>query len=486
MLTLRKTINNDEWRRINFRNVDHLLAVEFLHNLYNRHQPRINSIRFRNTKTVWRNKQVNSYAPQDEWERMVKWLGEKYYSVDPILIREIQHLLVPDRSFIEELKKKINKTNIKTTSLKQLGLFLIDVQDVVLGEIYRVNIVQLEYSLNHILSKLLAEHEPNNAKRSELLSQIIIPDVPTESQLEELAFSKIVTLGKKRHIKNPKKDKKVMDLIQQHYVKYAYMHCGYGELPPVISVYIEKYVHLYHSESDMTKEEILDNISKSHAKAKKILKSLKDPKLNVLVPLMSKIGVFRDLNKAYMGQTVRYRLLLLDEIARRKLDTRDNLNYYLLSELLDLLDQNIILDQEIILAREQKGITLSREEYLENKFLKIRNTSDDTKKVSMLSGVCASPGNITGICKIIYSTKDIVKINKGDIMVAIGTDFDVLEAMHLSAGIITEEGGLLSHASVVSREINKPCCIGVANATQILKDNMQVNLDSANGVITIL
>ena len=71
-------------------------------------------------------------------------------------------------------------------------------------------------------------------------------------------------------------------------------------------------------------------------------------------------------------------------------------------------------------------------------------------------------------------------------MVAIGTDFDLMDAIHRSAGIITEEGGLLSHASVVSREMKKPCIIGVNNATGIIKDVDKIILDSKKGIITIL
>jgi phosphohistidine swiveling domain-containing protein len=73
----------------------------------------------------------------------------------------------------------------------------------------------------------------------------------------------------------------------------------------------------------------------------------------------------------------------------------------------------------------------------------------------------------------------------GDIMVAIGTDFDLIEIMNMSGGIITEEGGLLSHASVVSRELNKPCLIGVSNATKEFKDGDFVTLNATDGTITL-
>lgn len=110
----------------------------------------------------------------------------------------------------------------------------------------------------------------------------------------------------------------------------------------------------------------------------------------------------------------------------------------------------------------------------------------DTKKVYQelyddgnfnLKGVCASLGNKLGIVKIIKSSKDINKMKKGEIMVAHGTDFDLISIMQMAGGIIIKEGGILSHASVISREFGIPCIIGVNNATKLLKDNMIGELD---------
>lgn len=58
--------------------------------------------------------------------------------------------------------------------------------------------------------------------------------------------------------------------------------------------------------------------------------------------------------------------------------------------------------------------------------------------------------------------------------------------MNLSGEIITEEGSLLSHASVVSRELKKPCLIGVPSATKKLHDGDRLELDATSGKITIL
>ena len=63
-------------------------------------------------------------------------------------------------------------------------------------------------------------------------------------------------------------------------------------------------------------------------------------------------------------------------------------------------------------------------------------------------------------------------------------DFIVL--MQKSGAIVTDIGGLLCHAAIVSRELQKPCVIGTKFATQLLKDDMQVEVDADKGVVRII
>jgi phosphohistidine swiveling domain-containing protein len=118
--------------------------------------------------------------------------------------------------------------------------------------------------------------------------------------------------------------------------------------------------------------------------------------------------------------------------------------------------------------------------------LYLPNKIDKKEDITKLKGRCACSGYVEGVAKVVYTKADGLKVEEGDIMVAIGTDFDLMDAIHRSAGVITEEGGLLSHASVVCREMKKPCIIGVNNATSIIKDGDKIILDSKKGIITII
>jgi pyruvate,water dikinase len=73
--------------------------------------------------------------------------------------------------------------------------------------------------------------------------------------------------------------------------------------------------------------------------------------------------------------------------------------------------------------------------------------------------------------------------NYGDILVTIMTSPDFVVVMKKAAAIITDEGGLTSHAAIISRELEKPCIVGTRSASRILKDGDLVEVDANLGVV---
>jgi phosphohistidine swiveling domain-containing protein len=103
-----------------------------------------------------------------------------------------------------------------------------------------------------------------------------------------------------------------------------------------------------------------------------------------------------------------------------------------------------------------------------------------------IKGSIANKGKVEGIVKLVFSSRDLGKVNDGDIIVSPMTTVDMMPAIKKCAGIITDEGGIICHAAIVSRELNKPCIVATKAATNILKDNDRVELNADEGVITIL
>ncbi|WP_209122076.1 pyruvate kinase [Alkalihalobacillus sp. BA299] len=75
------------------------------------------------------------------------------------------------------------------------------------------------------------------------------------------------------------------------------------------------------------------------------------------------------------------------------------------------------------------------------------------------------------------------KVNVGDVLVTLSTDKDMIPAFEKAAAVITEEGGLTSHAAVVGLNLGKPVIVGVELATERFADGEEVTVDSARGDI---
>lgn len=96
------------------------------------------------------------------------------------------------------------------------------------------------------------------------------------------------------------------------------------------------------------------------------------------------------------------------------------------------------------------------------------------------------PGRVKGRVKIVMYKKDLIKIKKGDILVAPMTEPDFLPAIKKAAAIVTDEGGMTCHAAIVSRELGIPCIIGTKIATKVLKDGDMIEVDAVRGIVNII
>ena len=74
-------------------------------------------------------------------------------------------------------------------------------------------------------------------------------------------------------------------------------------------------------------------------------------------------------------------------------------------------------------------------------------------------------------------------LNEGDILVTQMTRPDMLFHLQKAGAIITDFGGVLSHAAILSREFGIPCITGTQTATTTLRDGQEIIVDANEGVI---
>ncbi len=150
-----------------------------------------------------------------------------------------------------------------------------------------------------------------------------------------------------------------------------------------------------------------------------------------------------------------------------------------------LLKGQLIVDREIISARQTGyGILLVNRELsfitgdaLAGELAALPKEKEEV--IKEIQGDIAFKGKYRGRVVIVSTSEEIDKVQQGDVLVSPETDPYYVPAMVKAGAIITNEGGILSHASIVSRELGVPCIIGTRIATSVLKDGDIVEVDAS-------
>ena len=168
---------------------------------------------------------------------------------------------------------------------------------------------------------------------------------------------------------------------------------------------------------------------------------------------------------------------------KAKTQVLDNYQIKRLAQYSKQLEEHYKKPQDIEFAIENKEIYI-----VQSRPITTLTEEKEDKKLELsgkliLSGLGASPGIGSGPVKIVRTMQDLSKITKGDILVTEMTNPDMVVSMQKAAGIVTDEGGLTSHAAIVSREMGIPCIVGTETATKDLSDGQLITVDGNFGKV---
>ncbi len=110
--------------------------------------------------------------------------------------------------------------------------------------------------------------------------------------------------------------------------------------------------------------------------------------------------------------------------------------------------------------------------------------TESPKIDALVSGQTGSSGNAKGQVCIVDPDKLDVDFPENGILVCKVTTPNYVPLMQKAGAIVTDQGGILSHAAIVARELHKPCIVGTGNATTMLKNGDVVSVDADAGVVT--
>lgn len=207
--------------------------------------------------------------------------------------------------------------------------------------------------------------------------------------------------------------------------------------------------------------------------------------------LAQTFAYIKDVRDEYRRKGVCYSLAFSAAIAKRMKIPAKDMSYLLPSEIVDFLSEGKTPQRNVISERK-KGFVMCFDKNKEimclhghaaRKILQELKIKTKVHNIPSVKGRVASKGQAKGKVKIVQGLSDLPKVNLGDIMVAVSTHPDYTIAMRKACAIVTDEGGITSHAAIVSREFGIPCIVGTGNATQFFKDGDMVALDTETGTV---
>ncbi len=147
------------------------------------------------------------------------------------------------------------------------------------------------------------------------------------------------------------------------------------------------------------------------------------------------------------------------------------------------IDQDLSFPENMFIVQARPETVWSTKN-METPLRTEENKAEETLKVVVRGISAGRRGYGIGKATVVLNPDDAHRdMKKGDILVTGMTDPDFVPFMKMASAIVTDKGGITSHAAIVSRELNIPCVVGTETATQVMKTGKEYTVDSRNGVI---
>lgn len=413
------------------------------------------------------------YIDSNSWDKLVKSLDEKYTASSKNLENYEKHFFLDAEAYLKT-SDNINRLDLKNLSNGKLNKIYEDYQEklfrysVFAWTSFILNIFVAERATK-ILDKYLTTKELVEQKQ-EIVDSLFKPE-------------KLAAVLKLQHdLRKPSKGLNTTQ-IKNLYLRYRWLSC------------------LDIHNNPWTEKEFLTNIksfpviSEKQTKPFNIYaKTLKtSPKDLEYLNIAKRFVYIKDVRDDYRRKGVFNALKLFDEIGKRLGILRKDVSFLQTKEISLLLNEKTKVDKRnisdrkngfvIFLDTNKKLVCLTGKSCI-HILRKVKLSAEDNL-LKELKGTIASKGRAEGMAVIVNGIKDLSRVKEGNILIAVSTHPDYVPAMRKAMAIVTDEGGVTSHAAIVSREFGIPCIVGTKNATKLIKNGNYLIVDAINGVVNI-
>lgn len=196
---------------------------------------------------------------------------------------------------------------------------------------------------------------------------------------------------------------------------------------------------------------------------------------------------FRDVSTRFYCIIRAYTLRLAEALLSEQIiDDANDIWFTKIEDVRNLLDGKI--------SKEELAEIIKRNKIYYSSFRNFQNENEIGSTLSgaatsssdkALSGIGCSCYKMTGVARVISSLDDTDRLCEGDILITKFTDTGWTSLFAKLGGIVTEYGGMLCHAAIVSREYGIPCVVCAENATKLIKDGETITINGETGEIIL-
>ena len=284
---------------------------------------------------------------------------------------------------------------------------------------------------------------------------------------------------------------KLLEQLENHVRNFGWIPLNFAKPLWDLTFFIELFRAYAKEAPDLSARKLsLLNYTSGHIAERTKIYNRLDAKTKILVNVLEATSFTRFYRANMFSRAYFSAFPILWAVAKKVGVSFATLPYFTATEIAEALANEVELIETRGLERKNTFvIRILDNHYAQFDGAEARRVADeefpviDVSHLAEVKGRCAYPGVVVGTVRIVRDAREGARVKPGDILVCKETNPDLVMLMERAGAIVTDEGGVTSHAAIVSREMKKPCVTGTRQATAVFKDGDTIEVDATNGIV---